>query len=169
MLIGMVINVWNLGDFRCFNISFSMRLSGCTEFTNYTTELMGAGSVAGYVLTVATKAMPGDRLTVNWPGMMCTKSLMGRLDSVAWDLLWGCVDGLRVSVDRLRVTIDGLSIDGLTIDWLSVDWSLDMGRREAILPLSLGLSHLTEEANRSFFLGSAIIEAADEAEVHRLE
>ena len=156
------------------------------------------------LLTVAAKGFPAERLTVcglailrltirtgltvsNWLG---TESLMGLLDTIARDLLWGSVDrsGLR-SIDRSGLSVDGLSVDGsglsidgsgLSIDRLTVNWlhtvglcvdngsSLDMCGSEAILTLSLSLTHLTKKANRSLFVSPTVVEATNEAEVHRL-
>ena len=158
------------------------------------------------LLTVAAKGFPAERLTVcglailrltirtgltvsNWLG---TESLMGLLDTIARDLLWGSVDrsGLR-SIDRSGLSVDGLSVDGsglsidgsgLSIDRLTVNWLhtiggwsgvynlglLNMSRCETILSLSLCLAHLTKQANRSLFLGSTIVEATNETEIHGL-
>ena len=93
------------------------------------------------------------------------------------------IDGLgvaRLSVDRLSVarsaigrwlSIDGLAVDGLRTvrGWCSVGRLLGVRGCEAILSLSLGPAHLTEEANRSLLLGSSIVESTNEAEVHGLE
>ena len=125
-----------------------------------------------------------------------TESLMGLLDTESMDLLWGCVDrsglrsvdnsGLAVSglaiyglaINGLAVDRSGLSIDRLTVSWLHTigGWSsvnnlgplLDMSGSETILSLSLSLTHLTKHSNRSLLLGSSVVEATNEAEVHRL-
>ena len=131
------------------------------------------------------------RLGTVW---LCTESLMGLLDTEATDLLRGCVDRSGLSIDGLAVSglaINGLAINGLTvdgsglsIDWLSVNWLntiggwssvndlgplLDVSWLEAILSLSLSLTHLTKESNRSLLLCSSVVEATNEAEVHRLK
>ena len=101
-----------------------------------------------------------------------TESLMGLLDTEAMDLLRGSVDRSGLSIDWLAVSglaINGLAVDGsgLSIDWLTVNWLhtiggwssvndlgplLNMRGFEAILSLSLSLTHLTKESNRSSLL-----------------
>ena len=130
-------------------------------------------------------------------GTISSESLMGLLDTEAMDLLWLCVDDsrlgvhgltvggsstMRLSVDNSRLSVNGLAVDrpGLSIDWLTVNWlhtiggwcgvnGLDMSGCESILSLSLSLAHFTKQANRSLLLGSAIVEATNEAEVHGLQ
>merc|ERR1712045_818079 len=100
------------------------------------------------------------------------------------DLLRGSVDRSGLSIDWLAVSglaINGLTVDGsgLSIYWLTVNWlhtiggwssvnnlgpRLEVLRREAILSLSLSLTHLTKESNRSRLLCSSVIEATNEAE-----
>ena len=138
------------------------------------------------------------RLSVNWRGILWLavnwRSAVSSVDRLSVGRL--AVD--RLGIDRLavaRLSVDGLGVAGLSVDrlsvarrsavgrWLSVDglavdglraiglWTVGRGRRdtEAVLSLSLGLSHLAEQANRSFFVGSSIVKATNEAEVHGLK
>ena len=196
---GMVINGWNLGNLRCLGLSFfRISRSGLFDLANNTTELILTNGLNLCWLT--------DRLTIRtnglswsvWAGCtvgLCTESLMGLLDTVAWDLLWCCIDrsrlmrmgsihnsrlgihGLTIGGSGLSIDGPGLSINRLTVNWLHTigGWSgvynlglLNMSRCETILSLPLCLAHLTKQANRSLFLCSTIVEATNETEIHGL-
>jgi hypothetical protein len=117
-----------------------------------------------------------------------TDLLRGCVDRSGLSIDGLAVSGPGLSIDGLAVSglaINGLAIDrsGLSIDWLTVNWLhtiggwssvsylgplLDVSWHEAILSLSLSLTHLTKESNRSLLLCSSVVEATNEAEVHRL-
>ena len=130
----------------------------------------------------------GIWLTVSWRGAVNGRSAVSTVGRLR--VVWLAVDRLRVgrlavarlsvdgrgvarlSVDRLAVTRSAvgrwLSVDGLAVDGLRAVGSwLAVGRLrrdlEAILSLSLGPSHLAEEANRSLLLGSSIVKSTNEA------
>lgn len=199
-----VVNCWNLRNCRCLGLFFfCCLLRGFAEFADNTTELFTVDAcpfrltvrtgltVGGDMLTVTTKGCSAKWLTVYRLGLtvyglgltvrrgsICTESLVGLLDTEAWDLLWLRVDNSGLSVYGLTVDGPGLSIDRLTVNWLHTVGGLrmsvgngsrlDMSWCEAILSLSLCLTHLTKEANRSLFLGSTVVEATNETEVHGL-
>ena len=201
-----VINGWNLGNLRCLGLSFfRISRSGLFDLANDATELVLCNGLNLCWLM-------GDRLTIGTNGLswsvrvgctvragctvgLCTESLMGLLDTVAWDLLWCCIDrsrlmrmgsihnsrlgihGLTIGGSGLSIDGPGLSINRLTVNWLHTigGWSgvynlglLNMSRCETILSLPLCLAHLTKQANRSLFLCSTIVEATNETEIHGL-
>ena len=203
----MVINGWNLGNLRCLGLSFfRISCSGLFDLANNTTKLVVSNGLnlcwlMGNRLTVGTNGLSGSvgvgrtSVGVGRTVGLCTESLMGLLDTVAWDLLWCCIDrsglmrmrsvhnsrlgihGLAIGGPGLSIDGPGLSIDRLTVNWLRTigGWSgvynlglLNMSRCETILSLSLCLAHLTKHANRSLLLGSTIVEATNEAEIHGL-
>lgn len=132
----------------------------------------------------------GIWLTVSWRGAVNGRSAVSTVGRLR--VVWLAVDRLRVgrlavarlsvdgrgvarlSVDRLAVTrsavgrwlsVDGLAVDGLRAvgTWLAVGRLRRDLALEAILSLSLGPSHLAEEANRSLLLGSSIVKSTNEA------
>ena len=196
----MVINGWNLGNLRCLGLSFfRISCSGLFDLANNTTKLVVCNGLnlcwlMGNRLTVGTNGLSrsvgvgSTSVGVGRTVGLCTESLMGLLDTVAWDLLWCCIDrsGLvrmrsvhnsRLGIHGLAIDGPGLSIDRLTVNWLHTigGWSgvynlglLNMSRCETILSLPLCLAHLTKQANRSLFLCSTIVEATNETEIHGL-
>lgn len=133
--------------------------------------LLTVGAKLRLTVSLSAVATVGLRLGI---AISSSELLMRLLDSVAGDLrgisiawLWCSVDGLWRSVNGLSRTVDGLHAvwAGLTVD----NRLLSRRSRETVLLLSLSFAHLTEEANRSIFLGSAVVEATNEAKVHGFE